>query len=99
MPWNKADETITFECDTCDVVVDCDIKTVRATAQPSDYETDFAVCFRYMRGIGWRSFKRSGRAWSYHCTACGPQAEVEHNDHRRLEDERDRIRSRNAREA
>lgn len=100
MPWHKSDEAVTFECDTCDLIVDCDTKTVRDTAeQPNAQDSDFAICWRYMQGIGWRSFKREGRLWAYHCPTCGPQAEVEHGDHRRLEDERERIRSRNAREA
>lgn len=98
MPWHNTTEIVTFECDTCDTVVDCDIKTVRATAQPTEHDTDFAVCWRYMRGLGWRSLKRTGRDWSYHCAPCGSQAESEHQEHCRHEAERDRIRMRNARE-
>jgi hypothetical protein len=54
------------------------------------------MCWRYMRGVGWRSFKRTGRNWSYHCVKCGPEAEIAHREHQRHEAERDRIRARNA---
>ena len=99
MPWHSSDGLVIFECDSCDVVVDCDVATIRSTAHPTAHDTDFSLCYRYMQGIGWRSFKRTGRPWSYHCPTCSPQAESEHRDHQRLENERDRIKTRNAREA
>lgn len=95
MAWDKPDDkTVTFECDDCTEVVDCDIETIRATGQPTPNDSDFIVCWRYLVGIGWRSFKRTGRNWSYHCVKCGPAAEASHNAHRRQESERDRIKAR-----
>lgn len=87
MPWNKNEEATVFECD------DCDAKEPAASSV-----TDFAVCWRVMQGIGWRSFKRIGQPWTFHCPKCGPQAEVEHREHKRREAERDRLKHRNARD-
>lgn len=95
MAWDKTDTTVTFECDTCDTVVDCDIKTLRAASPPTPHDSDFIVCYRHMQGIGWRSFKRTDRPWSYHCPECGPQAEMDHREYRRNERQREAIKARN----
>lgn len=98
MAWVKSsdDKTVGFTCDTCAKPVNCNVETVRATAQPEPETSDFIMCWRYLQAVGWRSFKRTGYDWSYHCVRCSPAAEAEHREYRRLENERDRIRARNA---
>lgn len=96
MAWEQIDSTVTFYCDSCEAERECKVETVRATAQPEPATSDFIMCWRYMQSIGWRSFKRTGRAWTYHCVACGPQAEMEHREHSRQENAREQIKARNA---
>lgn len=85
MAWDRPDETtIAFECDG-----ECGKKL-------SFISSDFGSCWRKVQEIGWRGFKRTGRDWSHICPDCVPAAEAVHSDHKRMEDERDRIRARNA---
>lgn len=99
MAWDKTDdETLSFECDSCAEVVDLNVDRIREMAFPEPKTPDFCMCWRYLQGIGWRSFKRIGRDWTYHCAKCGPEAETAHNEWRRQENERERIRSRNRRD-
>jgi hypothetical protein len=101
MAWEKSSDglVIAFDCDTCDVSIECDVKTVRAGGHTvtDDKSSDFAVCLNHVKGIGWKSFKRTGHPWTYHCPACVPAAEDAHTQHRSAEAERDRIKARNAR--
>ncbi len=98
MPWIKLTEsTLTFECDTCDEAIECDVATVRRTSveQPTEW-SDFSLCWRYLQGLGWRSFKRVGQEWTFHCVACGDAAEAAHIQHRTDEQARDQFKARNA---
>lgn len=107
MPWDKNGDAIVFECDDCEKVEPCNIQSVWATStapipnglrHSAAAPTDFAVCWQYMQGIGWRTFKRIGHPWTMHCVTCGPAAEVAHNEHQRMEAQRDRLKHKNARE-
>lgn len=99
MAWDKADmkPVIVFECDDCEASVECDVPTIRRTASVQN-DSDFIMCWQYMQGIGWRTFKRIGHPWTHHCTSCGPAAEVAHREHQRQEVYRDRLKHKNARE-
>lgn len=98
MAWDKPDNsTIVFECDTCPQTVTCTVDVVRRTAPEIAIVSDFGACWRYAQGLGWRSFKRAGKDWTYHCLSCGSAAEVAHRDHKRQELERDRLKDHNAR--
>jgi hypothetical protein len=55
------------------------------------------ICWDVARATGWVSFKRTGQPWSYHCPACAAQAERDHQEHYRHEQERERIKLRNER--
>lgn len=88
---------IVFECDDCEAKVECDVPTIRRTASAQN-DSDFIMCWRYMQGIGWRTFKRIGHPWTFHCPACGPTAEMAHREHKRQEIRRDQLRHKNARE-
>lgn len=89
---------IFFECDDCETRVDCDVPTVRSTSTRPAGTSDYLVCWEYMQGIGWRTFKRIGHPWTFHCPKCGPTAEVAHREHKRMEAQRDRLKIRNARD-
>lgn len=100
MPWDKADmkPVVVFECDDCEAKLECDVPTVRQGSTASADQSDFAVCWLYAQGLGWRGFKRTGHPWTYHCIKCGPAAEVAHREHKRMEAQRDRLKSKNARD-
>lgn len=94
MGWDKTSDTaFSFECDSCaDVVA---LNTEEMASEPKPGQSNFGRCWGHLKGIGWRSFKRNGRDWTYHCVKCGPEAEMQHLEHRRQESERDRIKARN----
>lgn len=99
MAWeaNEAEGVIVFECESCDRVDRVNVQETRDTAEkPEPNTTDFIMCWRRQMGVGWRSFKRTGRNWSYHCPACGAQAEQDHRDFQSQERERERLKARNA---
>jgi|ERR1019366_3619715 hypothetical protein len=99
MAWDKPDaSTIAFECDSCSEAIECDIETIRAECftVTDDKSSDFAVCWRHVQGLGWRSFKRTGRNWTYYCVTCIPAAEAAHKQHNIDEATRDRIKAKNS---
>lgn len=101
MAWNAANGAVNFDCDDCGAVQSCNVEQVRlgvATCAGNGDPSDFVVCWEYMRGIGWRSFKRIGHPWTFHCVSCGPTAEVAHREHQRMEANRERLKHKNARE-
>ena len=86
MAWTDNGGTVVFECDGCEAVETFDNAT-------------FLGSWPIMQEkFGWRSLKRIGHPWTFHCAKCGPQAEVEHREHKRREAERDRLKTRNARD-
>lgn len=96
--WSKLnDSTITFECDSieCTEAVDCDVKVIRESSGPAPHASDFSVCWRHLQNSGWRSFRRIGKPWTYHCPTCGPEAEKTHHEHQQSDSARDEIRARN----
>ncbi len=96
MAWDRVDNTITFECDDCGSVRVSDISQARLGSTTAN--SDFITCWQYVQGTGWRTFKRVGHDWTFHCVACGPAAEVAHREHKRMEAQRDRLKVRNARD-
>ncbi len=98
MAWDKSSDgaVIQFECDGCEQNVACDVAAFRR-ATPDSKVSDFAMCFAHVQGQGWKSFKRTGRPWTYHCATCVPEAEAAHAQYRTDEAARDRIKARNAR--
>lgn len=101
MAWEKSSDgaVIVFYCDTCDGAVECEIKPIRERAdrfQETDKVSDFAICWKHIQVLGWKSFKRTGHSWTYHCPTCVPAAEEAHTHHRVDEAERDRIKAKNA---
>lgn len=95
MPWNKTDTSLIFECDDCDASVEHKLADLTLPGA-----SEFANAWGMMENLRepWRSFKRIGQPWTFHCAKCGPQAEVEHREHKRREVERDRLKHRNARD-
>lgn len=93
MAWDKRDEhCFTFECDSCGADV---IELKADTITPKPGQSNFGRCWSHLQGLGWRSFKRAGRDWTYHCPKCGPEAEMQFREYRRQESERDRTKARN----
>ena len=95
MSWEKDETGITFYCDTpdCKSVLICP-----ATASPpAPPGTDFIPCFTYAKEhMGWVSFKRIGRPWDYFCKNCAQDAATAHRRYNEQENERERIKARNA---
>ena len=95
MAWEKDETGITFYCDTpdCKSVLICP-----ATASPpAPPGTDFIPCFQYAKEqLGWVSFKRIGRPWDYFCKGCAADAATAHRRYNEQENERERIKARNA---
>lgn len=83
MSHERDDHAITFSCDACPM-----------THKVSG--SDFAVAHAHVVSKGWRSLKRVGQPWSDFCPGCVPQAERDHNEHKRREEQRERIKARNA---
>jgi hypothetical protein len=83
--WYRPDEcSLIFACDTC----------------PAEYKVlglslSFVGASDHMRSIGWITLKRVGRDWTHHCPECASQAQHDHEDHKRAEAERERIKQRN----
>jgi len=95
MSWIADGRTITFTCDSCPEGLES-TESVNAEYYAKPSESDFAAAWRIVqRPGGWRSFKRTGHSWTYHCAKCAPQAESEHAEHNRNEAERERIKARN----
>ena len=46
--------------------------------------------------MGWVSFKRVGRPWDYFCKGCAQDAATAHRRYNEQENERERIKARNA---
>jgi hypothetical protein len=85
MTWKKDDEfSITFSCDTC--------PEQHRVAGGNFIEASAAVS-----ASGWISLKRQGFAWTNHCARCSAQAERDHEEHKRQEAARDRLKARNER--
>lgn len=98
MAWdNPSESEFVFECDTCETAtVECDAEKVRlGSSETNPAVTEFALCWRYVQGLGWRGFKRIGHDWTHHCPACIPQAQADHEVHRTNEIARDRQKARN----
>lgn len=98
MAWDKSETSVVFYCDSpsCDVTDTFNIAQTRETSAAPDKGSDFAQCWQRAQGVGWRSFKRGGRPWEYFCPKCGPDAEIAHREYNRQEQERERIKARNA---
>src|SRR5579864_4005614 len=97
MLWEQPDRsTIVMECDTCGDVTECDVETVREGEAHAPADSDFIACWRYLQGLGWKSFKRTGKSWTYHCPKCADAAEQAQTEYRRDERERERAKARNA---
>ena len=94
MSWEKSETGITFYCDApdCKSVLNYNIDA------PSDTPgADFIRCFADAKARkGWASFKRIGRPWDYFCKGCIPDAEKAHRRYTEQENERERIKARNA---
>lgn len=45
---------------------------------------------------GWVAFKRTGHQWTYHCADCAERGKREHEEGVRRDEERARLRERNA---
>jgi predicted RNA-binding Zn-ribbon protein involved in translation (DUF1610 family) len=95
MPWTANEAGVVFECDSCGLSTE--VNTAKVSQTRSKLDTNFTICWRYLQSGGWRSFKRTGRPWSYHCPGCGAEAEKDHADWFRHEGERERIKAYNAR--
>ena len=97
MIWQKDDAGITFYCDMPDcksVLIYPDPLLSPAAASSGD---DFIPCLADAKArLGWVSFKRVGRPWDYFCKGCAPNAETAHRRYSEQENERDRIKARNA---
>jgi hypothetical protein len=86
MSWEKAEnDFFHFFCDTPGCKV-----TTRLMA------VDFVGAWAGAQELGWRSFKRRGRPWDYFCEECALDAETAHREYNRQEQERERIKARNA---
>lgn len=99
MAWelNPANGTIVFECDSSGEVATCEMAKIRGTCNGvSPHDTDFGLCWRYLKGLGWVSFKRTGKPWTYHCPKCAVDAEREHHEWTHNDHERERLKKRNA---
>lgn len=85
MSWEKHETSVAFYCDG----PECN-QNISAAA-------DFVPAWIAVQNSGWRSFKKVGQPWQYFCPKCAPAAEEAQRKYRESENERDRIRSRNAR--
>jgi hypothetical protein len=95
MSWQKDDAGITFYCD----MPDCkSVLTYPAAASSLGIPgTDFIKCFADAKArLGWVSFKRIGRPWDYFCKGCALDAATAHRRYNEQENERERIKARNA---
>lgn len=99
MGWENHAGAITFYCDgpDCEVTGLYHIAETRNAGIYPHSLSDFAVCFNRARGLGWHSFKKTGRPWEYFCPKCVPAAEEAQRHHNEQEAERERIKQRNAR--
>ena len=100
MSWEKSETGITFYCDT----PDCKSTLIYpAAASPPGVDftgppgVDFIPCFADAKArMGWVSFKRIGRPWDYFCKGCAADAATAHRRYNEQENERERIKARNA---
>jgi hypothetical protein len=97
MSWDRECDTVTFTCDTCPTTLAVDGNVARCDSTREASASTFMICWDVARATGWVSFKRTGQPWSYHCPACAAQAERDHQEHYRHEQERERIKLRNER--
>lgn len=98
MSWEKDAVGITFHCDTCEeFFLNVNIADARAGSSRREPYPDLLPCWEYARGLGWVSFKRTGRDWTYHCPTCAEKAAAEHAEWNRQERERERVKERNSR--
>jgi hypothetical protein len=97
MSWSRDCDTVSFACDSgeCQNVLDVDGNVARLNSTREATASTFAICNDVARGLGWVSFKRVGRPWTYHCSACAEQAECDHEEYLNREQERERIKQRN----
>ena len=96
MSWEKSETGISFYCDT----PDCKSTLIypAAASPPAPPGVDFIPCFADAKArMGWVSFKRIGRPWDYFCAGCAVDAATAHRRYNEQENERERIKARNAR--
>ena len=99
MSWDMdtASGVITFYCDTCQESHVVNIANARASTTRREPFPNLLPCWDIAHARGWVSFKRIGYAWTYHCPACADQAAADHAEWNKQEQERERIKERNAR--
>jgi hypothetical protein len=94
MSFEKDATGITFYCDTsdCESVLTYDISV--SSGPPG---TDFIACLADAKErFGWVSLKRIGRPWDFFCKNCALGAAIAHSRFNEQENERERIKARNA---
>ncbi len=85
MSWDRSSDNFQFACDTGECLASLIIVA-----------SDFATASHSAKETGWVTHKRVGRNWTYHCPACAEQAERDHQEHLKREQERERIKARNS---
>lgn len=73
--------SITFHCDSCPAAL-------KASGT-------FLECSTYAGRQNWIALKRTGFDWTYHCPACAEQAQRDHDEHKRNEERRERMKALN----
>jgi len=102
MSWDQPDvNRIVFYCDTLECQHEHHFSpgSERNLKKVPEHASDFTACWTAAQVLGWRSFKRTGGKWTYHCPECAEAAESAHTEWNRQERERERIKERNARYA
>jgi hypothetical protein len=80
---------LVFCCDIC-------FETLEMTADEGLPVADRVACLRLAKEAGWKSEKHVGYAWQHFCPDCGDAAAEEAKHRREAEQERERIKQRNA---
>lgn len=98
MGWEKdgATKTVTFFCEGVERGSECLRNSVYTVVSIPPNASVFAACWQQAEAAGWRSFKKRGRDWEYFCKECAADAETAYHEHNRQEQERERIKARNA---
>lgn len=96
MSWERGSTGLAFYCDA----LDCKSTLIYPAAVSPWFPpgSSFVECWKdASTRAGWRSFKRAGHPWGYFCPQCGSVAGMAHRQRNMEEQERERIKKRNAR--
>lgn len=88
--------TIVFLCDGCDEVAEFSSDGKKIPMFDMEGKPAYGACWTVIEAEGWITQKRIGKTWEHFCDTCAPAAEREAQKRAFQEQQRERLKSKNA---